>query len=64
MRSNRLSVKLNIDSGEILGSNHIHFFIDPIDLSLENRDSTQDEILVVLSIGVTGFVNVEKMHSE
>jgi hypothetical protein len=57
-----LRVKFDLGVREILSSDRIDLFIDPIDLALEHRNSAQNKIFVFRAVGVTRLVNVEQVH--
>jgi hypothetical protein len=57
-----LCVEFDLGIGEILTSDPVDLFVNPVDLALEDRDSAQDKIFVLCAIRVARFVNVEQVH--
>jgi len=59
MGSDCLCVKFDLGAREILISYGVDLFIDPIDFTLKDSDSSQNKVLVLFPTRITGFVNVE-----
>ncbi len=60
--SYRLSVEFDFCVGEVSISNSIDLLINPIDFTLEYRDSSKDKVFVFFPVGIAGLVNVEQVH--
>lgn len=63
MGSDCLSVKFYFSVGEVLTGDTVDLFVDPVDLTLEDRYSTQNKILVLCAVRIARFVNIEQMHT-
>ena len=59
MGSDCLGVEFDFYAREMFSGYGVDFFIDPVDFTFEDGDSTENKMLVLFPIGITGFVNIE-----
>jgi len=57
-----LCVEFDFSPGKVLTGNCVDLFVYPIDFTLKDRDAAEYEILVLLSVGIAGLVNVQQVH--
>ena len=59
---NGLRVEFNIAGWKMRRSESVYFIINPIDFSLKDGNSSQDEVLVIVPVRVTRLINVKQVH--
>ncbi len=63
MRGNCLSVEFEFDAREVFIGYRVYLFVDPINFAFKDRNTTKYKVLVVLTVGIARFVDVEQVHT-